>query len=86
MASTHPTVAQRRQHRERPAPHFRRLAATWSGLLGFNITAEQACLMLAVMKVVREFPKHDGDNIEDAEGYLSLIEEIREESADESLP
>jgi hypothetical protein len=36
--------------------------------------------MLAVLKIVREFPAyfHEDDNMEDAIGYMSLIEEIRE--------
>jgi len=78
MASNHPTVKERRRHREAPAPHFRRLADTWSGLLGVPITPEQACLMLATLKVVREFAHHEDDNMNDAQGYLSLVDEIRE--------
>jgi hypothetical protein len=79
MESKHPTVKERRKYREAPAPHFRRLADTWTGLLGVQITPEQACLMLAVLKIVREFAHHEPDNMPDCEGYISMIEEIREE-------
>jgi len=77
MRSDHPTVQIRRAVRESPEPHFRRLADTWSGLLGIPITPEQACLMLATLKIVREFAHHEDDNMHDAHGYLSLIPEIR---------
>lgn len=78
MPSTHPTVQQRRAYREKPAPHFERVANVWSGLMGFHVSPEQVVLMLAVLKITREWYKHDEDNIEDAVGYLSLIEELQE--------
>lgn len=76
-ASSHQTVMVRRSSREAPAPHFRRLAVVWSGLVGQTITPEQCVLMLATLKIVREWYKHDPDNVTDAEGYLSMIEEVR---------
>lgn len=76
-ASTHPTVMDRRRSREQPKLHFKRLAATWSGIVGVEITPAQCCLMLATLKMVREWYMHDPDNITDAEGYLSLIDEVK---------
>ena len=77
MRSDHPTVNERRRSREAPLPHFKRLARVWSGMVGVEITPEQAVMMLAVLKIVREWYQHDPDNITDAEGYLSLVQEVR---------
>lgn len=76
-ASNNSIVNDRRRSREAPRPHFKRLAATWSGMVGVEITPAQACMMLAAMKMVREWYMHDPDNIADAEGYLSMVEEVR---------
>lgn len=75
--SDHPTVTERRRSREQPRPHFKRLAQTWSGMVGVEITPVQAVLMLAALKMVREWYMHDADNVTDAEGYLSMVEEVR---------
>ena len=75
--SDHPIVTERRRSREQPKDHFRRLAETWSGLTGHQITPAQACLMLATLKIVREWYMHVPDNVEDAIGYLTLVDEVR---------
>lgn len=76
-ASSHPTVMERRRSREMPRPHFKRLAETWSGMIGHQITPAQCCLMLAALKMVREWYMHDDDNVTDATGYLSMVDEVR---------
>lgn len=78
MPSDHPVVTERRRSREKPAPHFERVANVWSGLMGFHISPEQAVLMLVALKITREWYQHDPDNVTDAEGYLSLIQELRD--------
>lgn len=75
--SEHPTVTDRRAVREAPGPHFRRVATVWSGLLGVPVTAEQVVLCMIGLKLAREAGMHDPDNITDAEGYLSLLPEVR---------
>lgn len=76
-ASDHPTVTERRKVREAPGPHFRRVALIWAGLLGVPVTPEQVVLCMVGLKLAREAGVPDPDNIIDAEGYLSLIPELR---------
>lgn len=75
--SDHPTVTERRKVREAPGPHFKRVALIWSGILGFPVSDEQVVLCMVGLKLAREAGQHDPDNITDAEGYLSLIPEVR---------
>ena len=75
--SDHPTVTERRKVREAPGPHFKRVATIWSGILGVPVSAEQVVLCMVGLKIAREAGQHDPDNITDAEGYLSLIPELR---------
>ena len=75
--SDHPTVTERRKAREAPGPHFKRVATIWSGILGVPVSAEQVVLCMVGLKIAREAGQHDPDNITDAEGYLSLIPEVR---------
>lgn len=75
--SDHPTVTERRKVREAPGPHFKRVATIWSAILGVPVSAEQVVLCMVGLKMAREAGQHDPDNITDAEGYLSLIPEVR---------
>lgn len=75
--SEHPVVEERRTVREAPAPHFRRVALIWAGLLGVPVTPEQVILCMVGLKLAREAGQHDDDNVLDAEGYLSLLGEVR---------
>lgn len=75
--SDHPTVTERRKVREAPGPHFRRVATIWSGILGVPVSAEQVVLCMVGLKLAREAGMPDPDNVTDAEGYLSLIQEVR---------
>ena len=55
-----------------PEESFTKLAKVWSAMVGVEITAGQACLMLAQLKVVRAWgnPKHV-DNWVDGAGYFA---------------
>lgn len=77
MESNNPTVADRRKVREAPKPHFERVSKMWEGVLGHPVTAEQVVLCMVALKLAREAGQHDPDNLVDAEGYLSLIPEVR---------
>lgn len=69
-------VKQRRQVREAPGPHFRRVADMWTAITGYDISAEQVCLMMVGLKIAREAGAHDHDNLVDAIGYLELVQEV----------
>ena len=74
--STHPIVTERRKVREAPGPHFVRVSAVWSALVGTPIPPDMVCIMMAALKMTREAGMHDPDNIADAQGYLSLVPEV----------
>lgn len=76
--SNDPIVTERRAKREAPGPHFVRVAAIWSAILGQTVTAEQVVLCMVGLKLAREAGQHDPDNVADAGGYMSLIPEIRD--------
>lgn len=76
IKSEHPTVVDRRATREAPVPHFQRVALIWAGILGFEVTPRQVVMCMVGLKLAREAGMHDPDNIVDAEGYLSLINEV----------
>ncbi len=75
--STNPIVTERRKVREAPKPHFQRVAKMWEAIIGSSVTPEQVILCMAALKIAREAGGHDPDNLADAEGYLSLIPEVR---------
>lgn len=53
----------------------------WSLVIGVPVTAKQACLCMALMKIRREINKPKRDNIVDACGYLRCYEMIQEHEA-----
>jgi hypothetical protein len=63
-----------------PLKDYQRTAAVWSGYLihklkpGEVITPLEAILMMAALKISREFTKHKDDNIVDSHGYLECHE------------
>lgn len=63
-----------------PVDNYKRIAALWGAFLGVEITAEQAALMMVLLKIGREGTQHQDDNIRDAHGYLLVHGKIREES------
>ncbi len=64
-----------------PHDDFTRTAGLWSAFLGVEISAEEAALMMVLLKLSREKNKHDDDNIVDGHGYLLVAGRIREREA-----
>ena len=61
-----------------PYDDYTRTAALWSALIGHEITAEQAALMMVLVKLSREMNRPKDDNIVDAHGYLLVYGRILE--------
>lgn len=70
------TVDARRSTREAPEAHFARVALMWSALLQHTVTPRQVLLCMAALKLAREAGMHDPDNVIDATGYLSMLDEV----------
>ena len=64
-----------------PHEDYTRTAKLWSGLIGTEITAHTAALMMVLLKLSREMNGHTDDNIVDAHGYLLVAGRIREREA-----
>ncbi len=64
-----------------PHDDFTRTAGLWSAFLGVEITAEEAALMMVLLKLSREKNKHKDDNTIDSHGYLLVAGRIREREA-----
>ncbi len=68
-----------------PAEDYERVSKVWSGLLcnklkpGECITKEEALMMMAALKLCREFHKHKDDNIIDAHGYLLCLDWVQKD-------
>ena len=61
-----------------PYDDYTRTAALWSALIGYEITADQAALMMVLVKLSREINRPMDDNIVDAHGYLLVYGRILE--------
>ena len=61
-----------------PYDDYTRTAALWSALIGHEITADQAALMMVCVKLSREINKPMDDNIVDAHGYLLVYGRIKD--------
>jgi len=67
-----------------PQRDYAKTAKIWTGILleklrpGVEITAEEAVLMMAGMKISREVFRHKRDNLVDAAGYIACAERIVE--------
>lgn len=59
-----------------PFDDYTRTAALWSALIGHEITAHQAALMMVLVKLSREMNKQTDDNMVDAHGYLMCATRI----------
>lgn len=77
MKSVDPIVTERRKVREAPGPHFVRVAKMWSAVLGIEVTPIQVIQCMVQLKLGREAGQHDPDNLADAQGYMSLIPEVK---------
>ncbi len=61
---------------------FRRIALTWSAVLGMTVTAQQVALCMVGLKICREANAHKHDSLVDICGYTGLLAEI--EAANET--
>jgi len=69
-----------------PAEAWGNVAKIWSGLLGpiltRDITAEEAVIMMAAMKLARETNKPKRDNVVDLHGYGVVLSRVKAERSD----
>lgn len=60
-----------------PVEMFARIAQTWSGIIGHEISAHQVPMMMMGMKLVRTDVAPDySDNTDDIEGYLDIFRKV----------
>lgn len=50
----------------------------WEAIIGCSVSPEQVLLCMAALKMAREAGQHEQDNMPDAIGYLSMMDEVRE--------
>lgn len=61
-----------------PEAKWAEVAKVWSVIFGVEITAEQASLAMAAMKIVRASRRHDFDDLADAAAYCEIAHRIRQ--------
>lgn len=59
---------------------FKRIALTWSAVLGLPVTPQQVCLCMIGLKLCRETNAHKHDNLTDLAGYTGLLAELEAET------
>lgn len=57
-----------------PRANFGRIAALWSGYLGFEVTPRQVALCMCLVKVARDVHAPKRDNLVDLAGYARTAE------------
>lgn len=55
---------------------FKRIALTWSAVLGVTVTAQQVALCMVGLKICREANGHKHDSLVDICGYTGLLAEM----------
>lgn len=64
-----------------PTPAYQAMAQMWSGLLAHKLkeplTAAEAVILLAGMKLCREARKHKRDNVVDTHGYMLVLAHVQ---------
>lgn len=55
---------------------FEKIAALWSAYLDKDLTPQDVCSMMALMKIGRECQVHKHDNLVDAAGYIALASDM----------
>ena len=69
-------IKQRGKDYGSPESNLGRTAALWSAYLGTEITAEQVCICMALVKVSRMAAGRKEDNYLDAQAYITLAREL----------
>lgn len=67
----------RRQDYGDVLPGFEMVASMWSAVLGVDVTAEQVCLCMVLLKVQRAANGYQRDSLVDIAGYAGCLELIR---------
>ena len=80
------TSNERREHYGHPIDNHGRTAALWSVYLGKEITAEDVCWMMMLMKVSRQIHMPKRDNLVDLVGYAINVEMIHQAQRDTEGP
>jgi hypothetical protein len=65
-----------------PRANMLRTAQMWRAVLGVDVTPEQVALCMVCVKLAREVHRHKQDNIDDAHGYLHVLEILEEGDAE----
>ena len=63
-----------------PYDNHGRTATMWSTYLGIDLTAEDVCWMMMLLKVSRQIHSPSRDNLVDIIGYAANVEMIQERS------
>ena len=61
-----------------PVANFNRIASIASAIMAKDITAEECCIVMIVVKLARENYKHKRDNLVDLAGYVEILNRIKE--------
>lgn len=64
-----------------PTENFERIAGMWSSYLGVEVTSNDVCCMMILLKVarIRTGSLYHRDSAVDAAGYAALLEILNEE-------
>ena len=80
-------VRQRRENYGSPRENFNRIGVMWSQVLGRPLSNRQVGLMMICVKIARDVPSPQRDNLVDIAGYVDCIDVIaREEVAMQEMP
>lgn len=60
-----------------PVGNWSDVAAGWSVILGAEVTAEKAALMMVWLKTVRASKRHDPDDLVDMAAYIAITQDCR---------
>jgi len=78
MTDTEALLAQRGSIYGDPVPQYGRIAQVWSGILGHEVSAHQAAVCMAALKLVRAVDAPDHlDSLDDAHGYVTIAQRIQ---------
>jgi hypothetical protein len=63
-----------------PATNFERIAGMWSAYLGIDVTANDVCCMMILLKAarIRSGGAYHRDSAVDVAGYAALLEALNE--------